>query len=431
MTIADIDPAETRHPNLRRTRSVDRRVLGQDRLGRPDAGIGRKRPWGATTCGRFRTDSRIPNVRRLTFVLFSVVTLAGCSGKTDATSECGAVCNQPDASSGGTGGTSAGGTSAGGTGAGGTGSGTGAGGTGAGGGSGGTGSGGAGTGGIGGTNPGGGGGTGLPPRIGRQCVTSAECLSPEMCLTANSTAFGGEGPAKGYCTFNCTNGGDAACMAIDPDSHCVQVDEVSAFCLEDCSPGPAGATQFDPDKCHGRMEVACSPLYDSTGSISVTACVPSCSTDQSCGAGLHCNPKTGLCTSAPVSGLPIGAACTSPLDGGVNQCAGQCNGYITAAGDQVYECSEHCTIGANTACDWLGPGTGPASAACLYSVASTGPTGIGDLGSCVKLCDCDSACNAAMRCLPLSSALETLYQRKGFCGAADGPGAGTLACDGG
>jgi hypothetical protein len=250
-------------------------------------------------------------------------------------------------------------------------------------------------------------------------------------VTVDSGVFDGEGPAKGYCTVKCTYLAgicEMFSMTGQPPAQCVYFDG-QGYCLEGCEIGPPGLTQFDPNKCHGRTEVACAPINLTDIGYVGSACFPQCNTDADCGGGLSCNPKTGLCSNTVSTGLPLGSECSSP-------CAGKCATLFTSADEPFTTiCTEQCTFGASPTCGWAGPGTGPAPAACLYPAFTSafGETGFGDLGHCGQLCDCNQDCSSAsLTCVPWTGpgadANEAFFQRKGYCGDPKAEGAGTLPC---
>ncbi len=294
--------------------------------------------------------------------------------------------------------------------------------------------------GAGGTGAGGGTGAsggvgGNASRLGRACATDAECGSGLTCVKSDSGAFDGEGPAKGMCTTDCS--ADATVCdqfaANGTTPVCLNFDSGAAYCFEGCTFGPAGLTQFDANKCHGRQEVACRPLFDDTGNFTSAACLPQCNSDTDCG-GATCNPRSGGCgtTALTCSVTPckaLGSPCVQDADGGTNECKGQCIGFVHQSGQDpfTYMCAENCTIGAQPTCGWTGSGTGPAPAACLFVstvILDNGGSGLGDLGSCGQLCDDNCDCsNTDLKCDPWSAVypaadaanLENFFQRKGFC----------------
>lgn len=269
------------------------------------------------------------------------------------------------------------------------------------------------------------------PRIGRACATDAEC-GLSKCILVDSGKLSGEGPAHGYCSVDCT-ANPGVCTENDRNSTCVSfAGSAQSYCLENCTPGPAGLSQFDPDKCHGRMEVACSPMANGSA-----VCLPRCNSDNDCGSDLACNPKTGLCSGVVAFGLPIGSACNTPGDAGT--CEGVCLELeSTLPGAPVSACTEGCTLGAMPSCGWSGPGTGPANATCLYPAPGLDAlgAGVGDLGYCGQLCDCDNECLPEYECLPWpeldAQALKDFFERNGYCGVNQvGGDAAVMPCDAG
>jgi hypothetical protein len=328
---------------------------------------------------------------------------------------------------GGFGGTGAGGF--GGTGAGGFG-GTGAGGfggTGA-GGFGGTGAGGTGAGGFGGTGAGGSGGTGgiTNFNLGTACSSNAQCGAGLYCLLPSSKDLDGKGAPKGLCTADCSSSA-TVCDAFGNNTICLEYPNQKSICIEGCNFGPTTLTQFSPNKCRGRQELACAPFFDAQSNFIGAGCVTNCNANSDCGPGLYCDPSDGACTSTPPTGLPLGSSCTQPSPGGNDACKGNCTS-LQGTGSQTTVCTEVCTMGAVPQCGWSGPGT-TADAFCLYSatvISQNGGPGVGDRGSCGQLCDCNSQCaNPSMVCSAFAgtpaSDLENLTSRKGYC-TLDGPG---------
>lgn len=294
--------------------------------------------------------------------------------------------------------------------------------------------GGAGFGGVGAT-----GGSPTWDRVGRACANDAECGSvvDSFCVLPGPTeVFDGGWPAKGYCTADCS-----ADPTICPELNatCLTFSSGKSFCVETCKPGPPGLTQFDPFKCHGRQEVACTPVMDASGAFTSGICLPQCNHDQACPAGYSCSAKTGLCTDNAASGLAIGSPCEVWIDAGPNSCAGICLELeSTLPGLPVPACTQSCTLGAIGTCGWQGPGTGPAAATCLYAapgLEALGGPGVGDLGYCGKLCDCDDECLAQYECLPWpdpdAQALKDFFGREGYCGVNQvGGDAAVMPCGG-
>jgi hypothetical protein len=215
------------------------------------------------------------------------------------------------------------------------------------------------------------------------------------------------------------------------------------YCLESCSFGPevplGGA--FDPAKCHGRKQLACSPFFDkpalgacTSGNCPVgqacgddgqchaltPACAPLCSHDSDCETGMYCNSKTGLCSAQAAVGKNLGETCTLPVDGGTEECKGHCTEFSDAPGPF---CTEPCVMGADAQCGWAGDTSGtPAPGICIFGygvVADNGGPGNGDLGFCAPLCDCNAQCAVSgWICQAWGGAGWATYtMRAGFCTA--------------
>lgn len=272
---------------------------------------------------------------------------------------------------------------------------------------------GAGSGGAAGTDGGAGADGGVGAGIGHSCQSDAECASGLTCATASSALMAGEGPANGYCTKECTADGD--CQAVSSGALCAPFGAKS-YCLQGCTVG--GATSvIDPSKCFGRMESACAHV-----DVGKTACTPTCNTDADCGAGLFCDYRTGRCLTVKRTGLPVGSACDPTASS--DPCAGVCGG--TGSSDPTKgRCTGFCTVGSISQLGVCGssptPGV-PQDAACL--VVSDPNGGIGDLGYCGQLCNCDNDCGSPdFVCIKLgNSTLESFLGKTGFC---DLPTSGT------
>lgn len=133
------------------------------------------------------------------------------------------------------------------------------------------------------------------------------------------------------------------------------------YCVESCEYGnpqlpDSAVVDLPDDKCHGRLDLSCSPLGSSTAGVCVPRCWPDqdgVSADQLCPSGTACDPIKGVCvTDLPPSLLPTGAAC-SPTSK-TRQCVGLC----VALDDQNQTgiCSEPCTGGVPQSCGGLDNG---------------------------------------------------------------------------
>src|SRR6185437_14779219 len=181
---------------------------------------------------------------------------------------------------------------------------------------------------------GGGGGTGA--NIGQACASDSDCDDPSLTCLKDSdtvTTFGG-GVAGGYCSRDCATDCDCPSTA-----HCL-VQNGSGVCIEACDFGTPASTE-DPNKCHGREDVACIPLH-STAGLTGSGCFPECGSDDQCPSGRVCHAATSIksafnvCTDQPGSGLPVGSACD--LNATTDPCNGTCVQVATGQGI----CTEPC-----------------------------------------------------------------------------------------
>jgi hypothetical protein len=292
-----------------------------------------------------------------------------------------------------------------------------------------------------------GGSAGSTSRLGSACAADTDCGAGLTCATASSTTFGGKGPAKGYCTADCS--ADAgSCQQFGENAVCLDFGDgvtEAPFCVQGCSFGPVSGAA-NPNKCRGRDEIACAPLFAPTNTMCTTdancgqdeicdpeqgcfqvipACLPQCNADSDCGTGLYCDPQDGLCAPMEKAGKALGSLCTQPVGSAPDECRGTCIGLVvTAGGDPLtHLCAENCTIGALPSCGWAGPASGtPANGLCLFSstiIGDRGGPGSGDRGSCAKLCNCNSDCstlNPDLICADIGdAALAQATRRKGFC----------------
>jgi len=307
-----------------------------------------------------------------------------------------------------------------------------------------------GDGGTGGGGAAGSGGTGggTLTDLGRACETDDTCGPGLRCVTAASGLLTSGGPARGYCTAECGTDGGTDCTEFAPDAICLNFgDELNAalYCVQACTFGPADQADFSADKCHGRQEVACAPLFRPTGTLCTTdaqcgteeicgdtecfevvpACLPQCNSDADCAGDLFCDPSDGLCRTAEKTGLTLGAQCTPPSDGGADECRGNCTSFVAGTGGEPLTsmCAENCTNGALPSCGWNGPSAGKATAFCLFAstvIFDRGGPGVGDRGSCGQLCNCDTECsNPDLICRDFGNeAFQRALQQRGYCALA-------------
>ncbi len=256
--------------------------------------------------------------------------------------------------------------------------------------------------------------------LGRRCTADADCGDLGLfCLTANSTDLDGEGPAKGYCTIECSDG--ESCSLVGESARCRELQNGKQFCFEGCSFGPLGTTTLEDTKCHGRPEVACTPLYVGQNNVfDAPVCVPRCNSDADCGGSLRCSPRTGTCTTADPSGGAVGDPCTPDEFGG--NCRGWCSPVVLPGTSTIYThmCTEGCTSGAWPSCGGDTGNGGAASAACAgenTTVGKNGGTGAGDLAVCVPTCNCNAECkNPDFACYASKDpSFEKKYGKPGRC----------------
>jgi hypothetical protein len=293
-----------------------------------------------------------------------------------------------------------------------------------------------------------GGSTSLPTRLGQACVNDIECdpngTTRLTCLTATSTDLGGGAPPRGVCTLQCAL--NETCWGIDPTAYCVQFDPLSAYgyCMEGCVLGEPGPLETPAPKCHNRPHFACTPLnVVSTGtpcatssacqrglvclggrcSTLLSACLPVCTGDQDCSAGLFCDRGEGTCKPFSTAGNPLGTPCnpTSAID----SCSGFCQRIEGVPGLNGM-CGEPCNYG--QFCAWEDD---QATGLCAFTSAVDEYPELGDLGFCAALCDCSSQCRTpGFGCVP-SDGLAALTGKPGLClypFGEDGAPVETLDC---
>jgi hypothetical protein len=295
----------------------------------------------------------------------------------------------------------------------------------------------------------GGGGIAGNGRLGAACASDADCDTNLTCITSASTALDGAGAPRGLCTASCADGGAATCESLESGAVCLNFGTDIApalYCVQGCQFGPVGSGTFNPNKCHGREEVACAALFGPTGTRCaseqdclpgelcdgecyqvIPGCLPQCNADSDCG-DRFCDPATGLCMGSPKAGLLLGDECTQPPAGGVDPCRGTCIGLVGTAGGTPtdFVCGENCTIGTVASCGWEGPASRtPAPGFCLLSstiVGEHGGPGSGDRGTCAQLCNCNADCrHASFVCISLDNAdFARATQRQGFCTLPEG-----------
>jgi hypothetical protein len=216
--------------------------------------------------------------------------------------------------------------------------------------------------------------------LGFACSVNANCGAGLKCLTSTASinAFGGGGPANGYCSKDCST--DSECPS---GSVCyIGPGQSVGVCLLSCDVGPQLSSideLLDPNKCNGREDVRCGPLYGAT-----FGCLPTCGRNDQCTAGRVCDPRTALCVNAPSTGLPMGDQC-DPM-ASTPECAGVCVSF----GGGTTSCSSPCVLGGDFSdptavadCGGLDKGL------CAFAVSGNGA---GDYAYCAEACKTQDSC---------------------------------------
>jgi hypothetical protein len=216
--------------------------------------------------------------------------------------------------------------------------------------------------------------------IGAVCESNFDCGGNLRCFDAASNSLGVGGPAGGYCSLLCDENRD--CTSVDPAAGCGNIGGRS-LCLRRCT---AGDPSPGDDKCLDRSDLIClsraaQGAAGTEGEPQTGICVPNCQSDAGCGAGRFCDIATGLCTSAPRGGDPIGAACDDPAPCAAGVCLG-------ASDEASGECTAFCTVGA-PGCGYDGSEAVIGAACILPQIPGEGQ---GDRGLCLALCDAAADC---------------------------------------
>lgn len=261
----------------------------------------------------------------------------------------------------------------------------------------------------------------VPNRLGATCETDADCGQGWLCWAATARDFLGfaDGPAHGYCTLACSRPED--CQGVDPGAACNVADgREQGLCLRGClskTPEPRER------KCLDRPDLTCwsLPALD-IEPFSITTrqqglCQPSCGSDQDCPEPLFCDLTSGLCTARAPSGAAIGAVCAVDSD-----CAsGTC---LSPLGGASY-CSAPCRFGA-LGCGFPETAARPEAACAAPLLAQGGVAeGVGDVGTCLELCDVTDPCSSPEWQCVLAAGLpggRGVCQFAGSVGAALPPG---------
>ena len=241
-------------------------------------------------------------------------------------------------------------------------------------------------------------------QVGAACASAAECDAGLTCWAPGAPESSAGGPAGGVCSSTC--GYPYLCAT---ESRCA--DELGVgYCLEPCTLNASFGDELDPEKCHGRPDMAC--VFSYYGPL----CMPRCSADEQCPTGFACDPRTGRCSAEAPAGDRFGSPCDPTA--ATPTCRGTCRLYggedVPSAGEggQGAEpppgvCDEACVIGATDGC---GLPEGSGEGACLLPASGFSN---GDQGLCVRLCDCSSDCPDIMVCEPWD--FEGRYDFAGAC----------------
>jgi hypothetical protein len=250
--------------------------------------------------------------------------------------------------------------------------------------------------------------------IGNTCTSDSECGAGLTCIldSANDQVFGG-GPAGGYCSLACASdndcpGADAACLLAG--------DNGPGVCVKTCTIGPKLMylnDALDPEKCHGRNDLRCTPVSSATN-----ACLPTCGQDSQCSGGRVCDPRRSVCVDKGMvsTGKPDGAVCDSMAT--TPECSGICVSFTS--GETM--CSRSCVLGGDPNDPANTPNCGgPTKGLCAYSPSGNGA---GDYGFCALACNKQDECqNPAFWCFPVGGLTgEMGGVPNGFCfGATECP----------
>jgi hypothetical protein len=216
--------------------------------------------------------------------------------------------------------------------------------------------------------------------LGASCSTDQDCPKKAQCLTNDSKSWLGGAPPEGICVADCSED-DQVCDDF-ANTTCIeslregaepsQTGIRSALCLPRCSPKDGSLSEPSCSKFPGTL---CEPLSDDGTGV----CRPMCSLDSQC-ASKHCDLQFGVCVSEPTTyKTSFGSAC-SPENS-------TCNGVCLTLSSGYEVCSNRCTFGSRATCDGITGST--VASACAYGSMGGG---LGDLGYCAQLCDCDDDC---------------------------------------
>lgn len=238
-------------------------------------------------------------------------------------------------------------------------------------------------------------------RVGSPCASDVDCTTAAppslVCFTSATTDFpgiiarGGDerhrgGPAGGYCSRTCLADGECGGGA-----RCLAHEDSARLCFATC------ALDASTAQCDSAAPQACVPVSDPDGA----ACYPLCARDADCDAGRLCDAASGLCGDALARGSGrIGAPCTVASE------TADCSSGLCwdPEGTGVGVCTALCRTGAGSC--GAGDDAAASATACMSDFS-----GLGAVGSCMRLCDADADCAGDYGCLVGSPA----GGRQGYC----------------
>lgn len=236
--------------------------------------------------------------------------------------------------------------------------------------------------------------------LGSTCTRDSQCEQGLGCWTylTELDYVPPHFPAHGMCTAHCAL--DRECETFAAGAQC---DPTLKVCVEACTPG---GSAVDPGKCHGRIDFACDLQTPNV-------CAPTCNTHDDCPNNSSCAGVNGMCrVGEPPTDLA--AILGRAADGGNCGSAIQHKLFRPDGGGFLFYCAALCTLNAPRGCGWDG-GTFPAATYCLPVPGHVGEAGAGDLGECVRLCDCTSDCTYPLSCLPMGPDFAAKTGHNGSC----------------
>jgi hypothetical protein len=270
----------------------------------------------------------------------------------------------------------------------------------------------------------------MPGALGAPCNADRDCAENLTCLTRDGL-LDGSGPPNGLCTIACFSSYD--CATIEGTSRCLLFSQTEAYCVEGCALGNVEGTKCsnrsdfacafsdivpDGTYCDAQTREGCAPdlVCANTGQCMATyeGCVYGCRGDFDCTPGF-CDFTTGLCQPEDSNKLPTGSPCELHAPDEPDPCDGYC--YPSLPNYTIGVCRAKCTrLRDDTGCGWNGEG--PADSACLLRALEDG-VGVGDVGLCIGLCDCNADCPVEGElCVdPNLPAFKSTFGRNGVCHA--------------